>query len=713
MATTDQQMQLKDAMARAKQIAAKLQQQQNAPQDESRKRSIGDQAPPYYEEQNEPQPKRMSMGPGMIGGVDHTDPKVIAQQVANSLVQRAGFGSMLVEEVMIPNKLVGLVIGRGGEMINKLQSESGAKIQVAPDPPPDMAGIVHERQITITGMSDAVNKAKSLIDEIRNEGKVPERLLAGGGGPGEYSTEIQIPSSKVGLVIGKGGETIKSLQERAGCKMVLFQDGEFQNAPEKPLRISGEQSKVMYGKQLVSDLITQKELEAMGQDKFQQGAPQGGQPGPNYDEVQVPRDAVGFVIGSKGASINNIQQMTGCKVQFKNDMDGEAPYTKDDNDGEFKVAMLSGNPQQVQMAKAKLMEILQSHQDRKAGGGGSQGFGGNRGNWNGPQGGNNFNNGPRWGGNQGGGGGGGGGRQWNPRSSNFNQNRNQQTLPPGHKHMLVDVPANKCGLVIGKGGETLKFIHQDTKVDIEINRDVPQDSPVRTFHLRGNDEMIEHALSVVRDKINDQSIFAKPYDGPSQGGQESWNQGGGPGGSGAPGGWGGNNQGWNQNQPWQQGGGWGQPPQQQWGQAGWNQGPQGGWDQNQQQWGQYPWPYQQQQQAGQPAASAGSSDSSTTAATSTTTTNTATGQTDYSAAWALYYQQQQQYYQQYGMQQPGGTAAAASTATPTTNTTTTSTTSATADQSQSMAEYQAKLAEYYKSYGQQPPQQDQQQPPGQ
>ena len=27
--------------------------------------------------------------------------------------------------------------------------------------------------------------------------------------------------------------------------MVLFQDGEFQNAPEKPLRISGEQSKVM------------------------------------------------------------------------------------------------------------------------------------------------------------------------------------------------------------------------------------------------------------------------------------------------------------------------------------------------------------------------------------------------------------------------------------------------------------------------------------
>ena len=47
------------------------------------------------------------------------------------------------------------------------------------------------------------------------------------------------------FLTGKGGETIKSLQERAGCKMVLFQDGEYQQSNEKPLRISGEHTKVM------------------------------------------------------------------------------------------------------------------------------------------------------------------------------------------------------------------------------------------------------------------------------------------------------------------------------------------------------------------------------------------------------------------------------------------------------------------------------------
>lgn len=644
MATTDQQSQLLDAMARAKQIAAKLAQQSNQNPEESRKRFLED------DDRNEPMKKMAFVPSGSAGGSESGDAKSIAQQVANSLVQRAGFGSMLVEEVMIPNKLVGLVIGRGGEMINKLQSESGAKIQVAADPPQDVASFQNERQITITGVLENVDKAKALIDEIRNEGKVPDRLL-GNSGPGEYSTEVLIPSSKVGLVIGKGGETIKSLQERAGCKMVLFQDGEYQNAPEKPIRISGERSKVEYGEQLVSDLITQKELEAMGQDKFDIQKPQNGN---IYEEYQVPREAVGFVIGTKGSSINNIQQQSGCKVQFKNEMEGE-----------FKIAMLNGTPAQVEDAKSKIVECIQMHQDRKNGGGSQGGFGNRGGNW---QGGNNR---PGW-----------------------NNNRHRP-LPPGHKHMLVDVPAGKCGLIIGKGGETLRFIHQDTKAFIEIERNTPNDAPVRQFHLKGTEESIDRALDEMRDKINDNSIFARPFVPQGNGG--GWNGGPSSGPGQAQGGWG-NNQGWNQNQQWGQQGGWGQQQQQQqWGQGGWNQ-QQGGWNQQpanpqQQQWG------QQYQQWGQPAtqsqvtASTDSAASATTAAAAVPTTDPATGQPDYSAAWALYYQQQQQYYQY--NQSTGAT----------TSTSTTSTTAAATggDQSQSMADYQKKLAEYYKQYGSQQP----------
>lgn len=52
-----------------------------------------------------------------------------------------------------------------------------------------------------------------------------------------------VPGPKVGLIIGKGGETIKQLQEKSGAKMVVIQDGPSQEN-EKPLRITGEPQKV-------------------------------------------------------------------------------------------------------------------------------------------------------------------------------------------------------------------------------------------------------------------------------------------------------------------------------------------------------------------------------------------------------------------------------------------------------------------------------------
>jgi len=40
-------------------------------------------------------------------------------------------GSVFNEDFKIPDRLVGLVIGRGGEQIKRLQKESGCKIRIA------------------------------------------------------------------------------------------------------------------------------------------------------------------------------------------------------------------------------------------------------------------------------------------------------------------------------------------------------------------------------------------------------------------------------------------------------------------------------------------------------------------------------------------------------------------------------------------------------
>lgn len=53
-----------------------------------------------------------------------------------------------------------------------------------------------------------------------------------------------VPGPKVGLIIGKGGETIKQLQDKSGARMTVIQDGSMNQDQEKPLRISGDPQSV-------------------------------------------------------------------------------------------------------------------------------------------------------------------------------------------------------------------------------------------------------------------------------------------------------------------------------------------------------------------------------------------------------------------------------------------------------------------------------------
>lgn len=90
------------------------------------------------------------------------------------------------------------------------------------------------------------SRAKELVLSIVNQRSRSEGIgdinmssaSASGGSGGMIHpgfVEIMIPGPKVGLIIGKGGETIKQLQEKSGAKMVVIQEGPSQEQ-EKPLR---------------------------------------------------------------------------------------------------------------------------------------------------------------------------------------------------------------------------------------------------------------------------------------------------------------------------------------------------------------------------------------------------------------------------------------------------------------------------------------------
>ena len=67
--------------------------------------------------------------------------------------------------IPVPNECVGLIIGKGGEMIRALQLKSGAKIQVAKCMIPD----TNDRNVFVEGPLDKYDMAKQLVDSIVEE----------------------------------------------------------------------------------------------------------------------------------------------------------------------------------------------------------------------------------------------------------------------------------------------------------------------------------------------------------------------------------------------------------------------------------------------------------------------------------------------------------------------------------------------------------------
>ena len=182
----------------------------------------------------------------------------------------------------------------------------------------------------------------------------------------------------------------------------------------------------------------------------------GGMGGGGQFEMLIPGQKVGLIIGKGGETIKQLQAQTGAKmiiIQDSNEQTDQKPLR------------ISGPPESIEAAKAEVFKILNQNDNRGMGGarGGHSGGGMGRGR-------------------------GGGGAGW-------------PTGGPGDKTEYVMVASNKVGLVIGKGGETIKSINQSSGAHVEIDRNAPPDAHEKNFVIRGSAEAVERAKNMVLEKI--------------------------------------------------------------------------------------------------------------------------------------------------------------------------------------------------------------------
>uniref|UniRef100_T1ISR9 K Homology domain-containing protein n=1 Tax=Strigamia maritima TaxID=126957 RepID=T1ISR9_STRMM len=164
--------------------------------------------------------------------------------IENKSLPNDGPSVTLTIRLIMQGKEVGSIIGKKGDNIKKFREESGAKINISD-------GSCPERIVTVTGPTDAIFKAFSLIckkfEEVglyhpndlqytSNSGNVPKPPI---------TLRLIVPASQCGSLIGKGGSKIKEIREVTGAAIQVASEM-LPNSTERAVTISG-----------TSDAITQ------------------------------------------------------------------------------------------------------------------------------------------------------------------------------------------------------------------------------------------------------------------------------------------------------------------------------------------------------------------------------------------------------------------------------------------------------------------------
>ena len=222
-----------------------------------------------------------------------------------------------VETINIASNLVGLIIGRQGENLRRVEAETATRVQFVTGP--EANGPMRSCKITGTrkARQDAKNEIQRIIDENGNakgQSIITERPVitqqkgVGTHQPalraGEDATQIMVPNRTVGLIIGRGGETIRDLQERSQCHVNIVGEEKSVNGL-RPVNLIGTPQAAARAKDLIMEIVESdtKSLANQGgqRDQGRNQVASASEGEKINDHIVVPSEAVGMIIG-KGKS---------------------------------------------------------------------------------------------------------------------------------------------------------------------------------------------------------------------------------------------------------------------------------------------------------------------------------------------------------------------------------------------------------------------------
>ncbi|KAJ6816409.1 far upstream element-binding protein 1-like isoform X1 [Iris pallida] len=193
--------------------------------------------------------------PGSVEILQRTE--VVSQQ---GILPSVGQEAPSSRKIEVPNNKVGVLIGKAGETIRNLQRNSGAQIQITRDAQTDPSSST--RPVELVGTLEQISNAEKLIKDVIAEADAggSPALIAQGHGTAPSGLEVhemQVPNEKVGMIIGKGGETIRTLQTTTCAKIQLIPQHlpEGDVSKERTVRITGNRKQIESAKEMIKDVM--------------------------------------------------------------------------------------------------------------------------------------------------------------------------------------------------------------------------------------------------------------------------------------------------------------------------------------------------------------------------------------------------------------------------------------------------------------------------
>jgi len=191
------------------------------------------------------------------------------------------------EKMTIETIHVGMVIGRGGDTLRRIERESGARVQFAPGENSiilnsngltrarvESANRPGVRVASILGSSSQVSAARASIKVLvessiasKSGGSRRDHGSAGASSyrskdanmaPGTNKFTFTVPDKCVGLIIGRGGESINEIQRRSGARVNIVPESQSVNG-RRPVNLFGTDEANQRAKELIEVIVQQDE----------------------------------------------------------------------------------------------------------------------------------------------------------------------------------------------------------------------------------------------------------------------------------------------------------------------------------------------------------------------------------------------------------------------------------------------------------------------